>query len=206
MRQRAAVAQKSSNASAVPSDSALVAASLAGDREAFGMLVGRYKGMVMGRIYAIVGDRHEAEDLAQESFVRAYRALSQLEQPSEFASWLGSIARNAAVTARARRRPAPAGSLSGGDATAPAPAGRPAAGDPAEAAARHELYEMALREIESLPEEYRSTVYLRYLRNRSCREIAEIEGVAVGVVTSRLSRAAAALRGKLGPVAGERAN
>jgi len=206
MRQGAALAEKSTNASAVESDAALVAASLSGDREAFGALVRRYKGMVMGRIHAIVGDRHEAEDLAQESFVRAYRALSQLERPSEFASWMGSIARNAAVTGRARRRPVPAGSLSGTDAAAPDPAGRPEPGNPAEAAARHELYEMALREIESLPEEYRSTVYLRYLKNRSCREIAEIEGIAVGVVTSRLSRAAAALREKLGPMAGERAN
>jgi len=196
------VSEQSTNASAgaAAADAALVAASIGGDRAAFGTLVGRYKGMVMGRTYAITGDWHEAEDLAQESFVRAFRALSQLERPAEFAAWLGTIAKNLALSSRTKLRPVTADALTArADSARTAPSEQ---GSPAEAASKRELYEMALREIESLPEEYRSTVYLRYLKNRSCRQIAEVEGVAVGVVTSRLSRAAAALREKLAPKLG----
>jgi len=208
MRQGAAVAEQGTLSTA--SDAALVAATLgSGGSTAFGELVRRYKGMVMGRVYAITGDWHEAEDLAQDAFVRAYRALGQLQRPSEFGSWLGVIARNLARTSAARRRPASLeGVASAGDGDGDGDAGidsivPPETADPREAASRRELYERVVREIESLPESYRSTVYLRYLKGRSCREIAEIEGVSTGVVTSRLTRASAALREKLAPLAGE---
>ena len=206
MRQGAAVAEQGTLSTA--SDAALVAATLgSGGSTAFGELVRRYKGMVMGRVYAISGDWHEAEDLAQDAFVRAYRALGQLQRPAEFGSWLGVIARNLARTSAARRRPASLeGVASAGDGGGDARIDSivpPETADPREAASRRELYERAVREIESLPESYRSTVYLRYLKGRSCREIAEIEGVSTGVVTSRLTRASATLREKLAPLAGE---
>ena len=197
----AAVAEQRANATAT--DAGLVAASLgAGGAGAFGELVGRYKGMVMGRILSIVADRHEAEDLAQDAFVRAYRSLAQLQKPSDFGAWLGRIARNVALTAARKRRPA---SLDGLAAKDDAPAERvipsDRAADPGVSAERRELYERALRTVESLPEEYRSTVYLRYLKGRSCREIAEIEGIPTGTVTSRLARAGEMLRERLAPVA-----
>ena len=198
MRRGALAAEEHTSRTA--SDAGLVAAALDGDSAAFGELVGRYKGMVMGRIHAIVRDWHESEDLAQEAFVRAYGALSQLRSGAEFPAWIGMIARNVARTHSAKRRPAPTGAAGGGAPALPSSAGTP---DPAETAARRELYEKALGEIEGLPEGYRSTVYMRYQKNLSCREIAEIEGVSVGVVTSRLARAAAALRERLAPLAGE---
>jgi len=188
----------------LPSDESLVAEALRGSeagKRAFGDLIGRYKGMVMGRTHSVVGDWHEAEDLAQEAFLRAYRSLGQLKKPAEFAAWLGTIARNVALTARSRSaqapevlpideaRETPAGASSG------QPMSRRT---PAEAASRGELGRLVLREVEMLPEEYRSTVYLRYLKGMSCREIAGALGVSVGVVTSRLSRAAATLRERLG--------
>ena len=192
------MAEKSTSLPA--SDADIVSASLGeGGAEAFCELVRRYKGMVMGRVFTIVRDHHEAEDLAQETFVRAYRSLAQLKESARFSGWLASIARNLALRRASERKPASLDALSEakGDGRAIAHA------DPLDAASRRELYERVLREVEDLPEAYRSTVYLRYLKGCSCREIAEIEGTQVGVVTSRLTRAGAMLRRRLAPILGK---
>lgn len=173
------------------SDAELVASSLEeGGAEAFSTLVTRYKGMVMGRIAAIVKDHHAAEDLAQDTFVRAFRSLAQLEDPAGFASWLGTIARNAALRWTSTRKPVSLDSL---------PEGEAPTADPAENASRREIHQKVLEAVESLPEAYRGTVYLRYLKGMSCRQIAAVQGIEIGAVTSRLSRAADMLRNKLIP-------
>ena len=182
---------------APPSDAELVRRLLReGGTEAFTVLVGRYKGMVMGRAFSILRDHHEAEDACQEAFVKAYRSLGQLAEPAGFAPWLGTIARNTALRRAGKRRPVPSEAVADPDGQL-----EHAEADPALSAARRELYERALDEIEELPESYRSAVYLRYLKGHSCREIAEIQGVAVGVVTSRLTRATEELRRRLAPLA-----
>ena len=90
----------------VASDAELVSATLeAGSGAVFGELVSRYKGMVMGLVYSIVKDHHEAEDMAQETFVRAFRSLGDLRKRSQFSLWLGSIARNVALRGVSRKRP-----------------------------------------------------------------------------------------------------
>src|SRR4051794_26648324 len=75
-------------------DADLVAASREGDREAFAQIVRRYQGMVSGLIYAACGDLHRSEDLAQETFLSAWKSLSGLRQPAKLPAWLCQIARH----------------------------------------------------------------------------------------------------------------
>jgi RNA polymerase sigma-70 factor (ECF subfamily) len=185
--------------SAMPSDAELVSLSLVeGGRDAFSTLVRRYVGMVMARLIGILNDYHDAEDLAQEVFLKAYRSLSQLRNHERFASWLMSIATNTALRYSSKRRPV---AISDEDRERLQASNR--TGEertPYHDLARREYHASVLDAVEKLPEGYRRSVYLRYLKGYSCREIAEIEGVAVGVITSRLSRAYEMLRKKLVPV------
>jgi RNA polymerase sigma-70 factor (ECF subfamily) len=178
---------------AVLTDAELVSASLGSHGTVmFGELVSRYKGMVMGRVYAIVGDYHEAEDIVQETFLKAFRSLGGLRNPSDFCSWVGTIARNTALSAAAGRRPPASGPRTAPEGDA----------DPGERAVRTEEQSAVISAIESLPEAYRSALYLKHIKEMTCREIASAQGVSVGVITSRLSRGMAKVREKLEPPSG----
>src|SRR5580704_10643150 len=75
-------------------DTALVAEVLNGDRDAFGQLVARYQSAICGLAYSACGNISQSEDLAQETFIIAWRKLGDLEEPAKFKSWLYGIARN----------------------------------------------------------------------------------------------------------------
>src|SRR3954463_8580188 len=81
-------------AAANASDAELVSASRQGDREAFGRIVRRYQGMITGLIYAGCGDLHRSEDLAQDTFISAWKSLSGLRDPSKLPAWLCQVARH----------------------------------------------------------------------------------------------------------------
>src|SRR5436853_3158122 len=76
------------------SDAELVAASRAGNREAFGQIVRRYAGLISGLIYSSCGDLSASEDIAQETFLAAWKSLSGLREPQKLAAWLCQIARH----------------------------------------------------------------------------------------------------------------
>lgn len=175
---------------------ALVDAVLGGDREAFRALVERESASVIRACQRILGDRHEAEDAAQEAFVIAYRSLATWRGEGAFGAWIARIAVRIALRQAAKRRTVtwidPVGApeveqrLAG---TAP---------DPAAIALRSERAEAIRAAVARLDEPYRETVALRFFGERSLNEIADETGRPLGTVKTHLHRGLQRLRASLG--------
>jgi RNA polymerase sigma-70 factor, ECF subfamily len=170
----------------------LVARLRAGDRRAFEELVITYQHRIFGVAARMLGNRAEAEEIAQETFLRAHRALPEFRAEAPLGTWLYTIASRLCLNrlAGSHRRLTRADE----DALAAAPTDEP---DAAVALERSEL-DQALREaIASLPEERRIVVVLRDLEGLTYEEIAEVLALAPGTVRSRLHRARLDLKAKL---------
>ena len=167
-------------------DAELVKQSLAGDKDAFGVLVRRHQDVVFCLVYQRLRDRAEAEDACQEAFLRAYRNLPKLRSPTRFASWLYSIGINAAREHLRRRRPM----IPFADVPEPE-VSRPE--EPAE-----ERVDEVLEALGKLAPKYRIPLTLRYVRGLKYEEIAAVLHIAAVSVRSRVHRAKVMLRAKLG--------
>jgi RNA polymerase sigma-70 factor (ECF subfamily) len=166
-----------------------------GDTEAFEHLVDRYKRKVFRLAFGVLRDQDEAMDVAQEAFVKAYRALPRFKGESAFYTWLFRITMNVALD-RKRQRTARARALGGEDvppeewertAVSPDP-------DPADEAAGRERRARIARALEALPEHHRAIIILGDIEGLAYREIAEVLGIPMGTVMSRLHHARRRLR------------
>ena len=181
-------------------DRTLVAAAVAGDRGAFEALVLRHQTRIVNYALAIVRDPADAEDVAQETFIRAYRSLARFRGDSSFKTWLYTIATNAARTGldrRGRRSRVEDGSLddeAGPLAAADVPAGD---ADAETALVRREAIDRALA---ALPPDLRVAVVLRDVEGLDYKEIAAATGAPIGTVESRIFRARRRLRPLLQPL------
>lgn len=183
-------------------DRALADAAASGDRDAFEALVLRHQRRIVNYAMAIVRDAADAEDVAQETFLRAYRSLTRFRGESSFKTWLYAIATNAARTGldrRGRRRRLEEGSLD--DEAAPLSAGDvPAGGADAETTlVRRESIDRALA---ALPPDLRVAVVLRDVEGLDYKEIAAATRAPIGTVESRIFRARRRLRPRLQPLMG----
>jgi RNA polymerase sigma-70 factor (ECF subfamily) len=179
-------------------DLKLIQAAQEGDRQAFGQLVERFKGKVFAAALAISGNRDEARELTQETFVRALQGLPKLQEPERFPAWLRGIAHTAAKdgrrrTARDRRHTQAAGQL------------RPnQQGAVDEAVAQREESDRAqalLADLVSaLPEDVRVALDLRFREDLSYAQIGEAMGVPASTVRGLLYRGTKALRTKMRPM------
>jgi len=177
-------------------DEDLVQAAQRGERTAFEELVRRTSRLVFARLYLETGDSHAAEDLLQETWLRAYHALGRLSEPGTFRAWLLTIAQNVLTDAARRdtrlKRTAPPragpGALAGIAGAAPLPD---------EEAARAELRERALAVLRSLPEEYRLPLTLRYLTGADYEAITAQLGLSNGALRGLLHRGLKLLRSRL---------
>lgn len=171
-------------------DAALVAAAVAGDRQAFAALVERHQGRILALLERLTGCHEQARDLAQETFVAAYRKLSSFAGRSAFSTWLYRIACNHASAAGRRRRPVVA--LIGDDGAAI----EPVAGL-ADVSARLEQEDLARRvaaALDRLDGRYREVVVLSDMQGLSYEEISEALDIPPGTVRSRLHRGRLELR------------
>ena len=152
-----------------------------GDLEAFGLLVERFQDAVYGTAYALLGDFHDAQDVAQEAFIRAWCRLAELRDPDRFAGWLYRIARNCCVDflRRAAGEPAP---LEKVDTAAVAPAHV----NPSAQLEAAEMREGVLAAIRSLSEPNRLATTLYYINGYSIEDVAGFLEVPVGTVKRRL--------------------
>ncbi|MBX3469989.1 MAG: sigma-70 family RNA polymerase sigma factor [Planctomycetes bacterium] len=188
------------------SDHDLVERALQGDREAFGQLAERYYRMVSVLAIQKTGHRADAEDIVQEAYVRAYRALGSLREGSKFAAWIYNITLKLCID-WLRRRERRDGTVPFDDDTpahsASGRLARPlAVGDALEAS---DEQASILRAMGALPDRYRLVITLRYVRKMSYKEIAEHLGEPAGTVANRLHRATRMLQERMGRRVPERA-
>ena len=176
------------------SDDALISASQRGDQAAFTEIVRRYQRAVYRVAYALVRNPSDADDLAQETFVRAWGAIGRFELGQPLHPWLARITTNLAYSlfrSRKRRPETPIEPL--------LEAGRQwgVEDDPAEHAARSERDGRLRACFEALAPEHQAVLALRAIRDLSYDEIATALGIPVGTVMSRLSRARVELRRRM---------
>ncbi|MBI2347253.1 MAG: sigma-70 family RNA polymerase sigma factor [Deltaproteobacteria bacterium] len=157
-----------------------------GDRPAFNQLVLKYRNRVMGIAARMLGDRGEAEELAQDVFVKVYRALGDFQGAALFSTWLFRVTVNSCLNHRRKRR-AEVRILDGaGDA---ALAVADPSSNPHQLLEQKELRIALEKSIQSLPEEQRIVLILRDVEGLSYEEIADSLELELGTVRSRLHRA-----------------
>ena len=165
----------------------------------FETLVVAHQRLVFGLALRVVGDRADAEEVAQDTFVRAYRALAGYEAERVAAMrlrpWLAQIALNLARN-RVRRRPPPHRPLEDGDGQPLAVAG-PAAAEPAELAERRVERDVWVGLLAGLPRGQREAVVLRHVEGLPYAEVAEVLGRPVGTVKTHVHRGVRQLRERL---------
>lgn len=181
------------------SDEELVERTLSGDRDAFGILVRRYRRPCLARALAIVGDSAEAEDVAQEALVHAYEQLATCRQPSRFGAWLFAILRNGALNrVRTIRRRRAVSIDEGGVGNELFSHGEAAT----QRIERGELRGQLLAALKRLPDVQREVVLLADLEQWSHLQISEVLGISVLMSRRHLSDARARLRVLLASVDG----
>ena len=173
-------------------DLEIVRAILAGRREFFADLVDRYKDLVYTVIRSSIPARDETEDLAQEVFVKAYRALSQFRGDAAFSTWLYRITLNHLRDHRRRFAPQVL-PLDAVEATA----ARPRNADPEEEAIAAERRAFIQLRLAELPEMYRQVLFLYHFHELSYAEIGQRIGLSARSVETRLYRARRLLRTSL---------
>ncbi|MEO7200611.1 MAG: RNA polymerase sigma factor RpoE [Dokdonella sp.] len=183
-------------------DQALVERVQKGDKRAFDLLVKKYQHKIVSVVARYVSDWSEAQDVSQEAFIRAYRAIGNFRGDSAFYTWMYKIAINTAknhLVSMARRPPIgdveieDAALLDGGDRL------RDRA-TPERELMRQEIEQTVFATVKELPEELRVAITLREVDGLSYEEIAETMNCPIGTVRSRIFRAREAIDAKLRPL------
>ncbi|HEV2293977.1 MAG TPA: sigma-70 family RNA polymerase sigma factor [Tepidisphaeraceae bacterium] len=170
-------------------DAELVIASRNGDRQAFGQIVRRYQAMITGLIYASCGDLHRSEDVAQETFISAWKSLSGLRDPLRLPAWLCQIARHRLLdSGRAEYREA-----SHFDRTLHKDHQATVA-TPQQQLLSEEERELLWRTLREIPQPYRETMVLYYRQERSAADVALAMETTEANVRQRLARGREMLR------------
>ena len=166
-------------------DTTLVRRTLSGDQEAFSSLVEKYKDPVFNVAYRMLGNPTEAEDVAQEAFVRAYTQLHTYKETHRFSTWLLSIASHLSIDQLRRRRflALPLENVPFLEWIADVGPG------PEQSALRHETADDMQRILDTLPVKYRAVLLLRYWHDFSYEEIAHTLDLTPALVKARLHRA-----------------
>lgn len=187
---------------AAEDDQQLVVRVQQGDKRAFDLLVLKYQHKILALVTRFVHDSHEAQDVAQEAFIKAYRALPNFRGDSAFYTWLYRIAINTAknyLVARGRRPP---------DADIAAEDAEYHDGDsalkdlhsPERELLRDEIEQVVKRTLQQLPDDLRTALTLREFEGLSYEDIASVMDCPVGTVRSRIFRAREAIDKALQPL------
>ena len=192
-------------ATASDSDAMLVERTVAGDQKAFELLVIKYERRIQRLIGRMVRDVDLVEDIAQETFIRAYRALAQFRGEAQFYTWLYRIAVNTAKKALMELKRNPTVSENSfksddDDETSPLENELTSSETPESLLAGKEIAQMVNTAMEALPEELRQAITLREIEGLSYEEIAEAMNCPIGTVRSRIFRAREAISARIKPM------
>ncbi|WP_186578127.1 RNA polymerase sigma factor SigW [Aquibacillus kalidii] len=170
-----------------------------GDQSAYEDIVSFYQSKVYAICYRMIGNSHEAEDLAQEAFIRAYVNIHSFDEKKKFSTWLYRIATNLTIDRIRKKKPdfyldAEVRGTDGLDMYSQLPAEQAL---PEEEVESLEIQTVIQQEIMNLPAKYRSVIALRFVDELPLAEISEILDIPVGTVKTRIHRGREALRKRL---------
>jgi len=159
-----------------------------GKASSFRTLVDRYKDRVYTAVYRIVGNAHDAEDIAQETFIAAYRSIRSFDLSKRFSPWLMKIAANMSIDYLRRRQPQSV------PLDSPEAAELQLSENPLEAVEASELNQLVADIIDQLPPKYRAAIALYYTEELTYSEIADALEIPMGTVKTYLHRGREILR------------
>ena len=183
-------------------DSELVRRVQQGDNSAFDVLVLKYQQKVINLVSRFVSDHSECHDVAQETFIKAFRALKNFRGDSQFYTWLYRIAANTAknhLASRARKSPGYSVDVEDAEHFS-GESGLKDYTTPENLLLTEELKETVFRAIQELPEDLKSAITLREMEGLSYEEIADVMDCPIGTVRSRIFRARDAIDRELRPL------
>jgi len=175
-------------------DPRLIAECLRGNTSAFGELVRRYQDRLFHAVYRMVDNAEDARDVVQEAFLNAYQSLDSFKGDSQFFTWLYRIAVNTAISMKRKHRAILSiDAVRNGepliDPTDPSPANRPGY-----SMEQLEQERRVHRALKRLSPEHRAVLVMKDMRGQKYEEMAEVLGVPIGTIRSRLHRARLELR------------
>ncbi|MEH6942970.1 RNA polymerase sigma factor SigW [Bacillus sp. JJ722] len=172
---------------------------LKGDQNAYGELVEIYKDKVFQLCFRMLGNRHEAEDMAQEAFVKAYVNIHTFNIKLKFSTWLYRIATNLCIDRIRKKKPDYYldAEVAGTDGLNMYSQIASDAEDPSDEVESLELHDTIQKEIMKLPEKYRTVIVLKYIEELSLKEIGKILDMPIGTIKTRIHRGREALRKQL---------
>ena len=184
------------------SDVELMLAFQSGDEAAFSVLVERHRNAVLSLTFRYLGNRADAEDLAQEVFLRVFRSRARYRPEARFSTWLYRVAANACLNEVRDRRSRPthrAAAIHADEDGSPAPLPDARAEAPERALERRELHERVREAVEGLPERQRLALLLNKFHGQGYEELARALEMSVPAVKSLLTRARENVRRVLEP-------
>lgn len=177
----------------------MIAEILAGQTDAFHELIRPYERSVYLMALSLLHNEAEAEDVAQEAFIKAYRNLGRFRSESRFSTWLIAIALNEARARLRRKQPRLTDSIDDPDGSIVPAQLTDWREIPSETLERQEMRSLIRRALAALPLAYREVFVLRELEERNVKETAETLGITVASVKMRLHRARMMLQKQLAP-------
>lgn len=173
-----------------------------GDQQAFAELVELYKDKVYQISYRMVGNVHEAQDIAQEAFLRAYMNIETYDVDRKFSTWLFRIVTNLSIDRLRKKKPDYYMDQEVEGTTGLTLSSQIAATDelPEDQVITYELQDWIQGEILNLPSKYRSAIILKYIEDLSLKEISDVLDLPIATVKTRIHRGREALRKRLSNV------
>lgn len=178
-------------------DMKLVLKAQAGDTAAFGELIERHQRAVYGLVSRMVTQRDDVDDIAQDVFVSAWKAIGSFRRDAKFTTWLHTITVNTTLTRLKTMKNKTALSIDDPDTGLAASLHADESESPSESLQKSERDKAVRKAIETLPEKHKLVVVMHYFEHHTCEDIASILGCSVGTVWSRLHYACKILKNEL---------